>query len=105
MAALWATRSGIVTERFTHAVPNPRVRRDIALAVADGISPEQLAAEFGIGVSTVRTYAKEFEGVRRKVQALTEDDRQQIRDGVARGARRRYEREYGAEVVRQVIGE
>lgn len=90
---------------FTHAVANPAVRRDIAAAVRDGIPPEQLAETFGISVSTVRAYAKEWEGAARKAQALNDFEREAIRTGVARGARRRWERQYGAEVVRQVLGE
>ncbi|MGV7586346.1 helix-turn-helix domain-containing protein [Mycobacterium kansasii] len=92
-------------EPFTHAVPNPSVRSDIALAVADGIPPEQLAAEFGISVSTVRAYVKEWEGARRKVQALSGFEREAIIDGCRRGSRRRWERQYGARVVAQVVGE
>lgn len=90
---------------FTHAVPNPQTRRDIAAAVRDGVDPTQLAETFGISVSTVRAYAKEWEGAARKAQALTDFEREAIRTGVARGARRRWERQYGAEVVRQVLGE
>ncbi|SHP29254.1 Uncharacterised protein [Mycobacteroides abscessus subsp. abscessus] len=92
-------------ERFTHAVQNPGVRRDIALAVRDGIPVEQLAAEFSISPSTVRSYAAAWEGTQRKVQALNDFDREAIIDGCARGARRRWERTYGVEVVRQVLGE
>lgn len=90
---------------FTHRISSPSVRRDIALAVASGIDPEQLAAEFSISVSTVRAYAKEFEGVQRRSAALADWERQAIRAGVARGARKRWERQYGAEVVQQVLGE
>lgn len=97
--------AGMSREPFTHAVANPSVRSDIALAVADGIPPEQLAAEFDISVSTVRAYVKEFEGVQRRAAALTDWERQAIRAGVARGARARYEREYTARVVAHVLGE
>ncbi|WP_234798238.1 helix-turn-helix domain-containing protein [Mycobacteroides chelonae] len=90
---------------FTHAVANPQTRRDIAAAVADGIPPEQLAAEFNISVSTVLRYAAEWEGAVRKAQALTDFEREAILTGVARGARRRWERQYDAEVVRHVMGE
>ncbi|WP_071288531.1 helix-turn-helix domain-containing protein [Mycolicibacterium llatzerense] len=90
---------------FTHAVPNPGVRRDIALAVRDGIPVEQLAKEFGISVSTVRSYAKEWEGAQRRTAALTDDEVEMIRAGVRRGARKRYEREYTARVVAAVMGE
>ncbi|SHX67962.1 Uncharacterised protein [Mycobacteroides abscessus subsp. abscessus] len=114
---------------FQHAVANPDTRRDIALAVASGIAPEQLAAEFNISVSTVRAYAKEFEGTKRRAAefnisvstvrayakefegtkrraaALTDWERDAIRAGCRRGVRARYEREYTAAVVRQVMGE
>lgn len=90
---------------FTHAVANPAVRRDIAQAVASGTDPEQLAAEFSISVSTVRAYAKEWEGVQRRSAALTDFEREAIRDGCRRGSQRRWERQYGTEVVRQVLGE
>ncbi|SIF24317.1 helix-turn-helix domain-containing protein [Mycobacteroides abscessus] len=92
-------------QRFTYAVPNPQTRRGIALAVADGIDPGQLAEEFGISVSTVRAYAKQWEGTRRKVQALSDFEREAIRAGVASGSRKRWERQYGARVVEQVMGE
>lgn len=92
-------------ERFTHAVANPSVRRDIAAAVRDGIDPLQLAAEFNISVSTVHRYAAEWEGAQRKVQALSDFELDAIREGSRRGARRRWERQYGAEVVRQVMDE
>lgn len=90
---------------FTHAVSNPAVRRDIALAVASGTDPEQLAETFGISVSTVLRYAAEWEGAVRKVQALSDFEREAIIDGCRRGSRRRWERQYGAGVVRQVLGE
>lgn len=91
--------------RFTHAVTNPQTRHEIALAVRDGISPEQLAAGFQISESTVRAYVREWEGAQRKVQALTDFERQAIIEGCARGARRRWERELGADVVSELLGE
>ncbi|WP_018600991.1 helix-turn-helix domain-containing protein [Mycobacterium sp. 155] len=90
---------------FTHAVANPAVRRDIAAAVRSGIPVEQLAAEFNISVSTVRAYSREWEGAQRRVAALQPDEVTAIIDGCRRGARRRWERTYGVEVVRQVMGE
>lgn len=90
---------------FTHAVANPSVRRDIAAAVRDGIDPLQLAAEFNISVSTVHRYAAEWEGAQRKVRALTDFERDAIIDGCRDGARKRWERQYGAEVVRELLGE
>ncbi|MFV8172470.1 MULTISPECIES: helix-turn-helix domain-containing protein [Mycolicibacterium] len=90
---------------FQHAIQNSSIRRDITLAVHDGIPPDQLAEEFGISLSTVHRYAAEWDGADRKVRALNADQRQQIIDGCRRGARRRYEREYGARVVEQVMGE
>lgn len=92
-------------EPFQHAIPNASVRKDIALAVRDGIRPEQLAAEFGISVSTVRSYAAEWQGTQRKVAALQPDEREAIIAGVARGARKRYERQHGARVVAVILGE
>jgi hypothetical protein len=91
--------------RFTHAVSNPSTRKDIALAVRDGIPVEQLAAEFNIAISTVHRYAGEWEGAQRKVQRLSEFEREAIIDGCRRGARSRWVRTYGAEVVRQILGE
>ncbi|MUL84330.1 MULTISPECIES: transposase family protein [unclassified Mycolicibacterium] len=91
-------------EPFVHAVSNPSVRRDIAQSVRDGIDPEQLAAEFNIAPSTVHRYAAEWEGTQRRIAALQPDEVEAIRSGVARGARSRFERQYGAEVVRQVLG-
>jgi hypothetical protein len=90
---------------FVHAVANPSTRRDIALAVADGIPAEQLAATFDISVSTVHRYATEWEGAQRRTAALSGFERQAIIDGCRRGARKRYEREYTAAVVRHVLGE
>ncbi len=90
---------------FQYAVPNPETRREICLAVEGGISVEQLAAEFDVAESTIRAYHQEWTGTQRKVQALTDFEREAIRAGCQRGARRRWERQYGAEVVRQVLGE
>lgn len=90
---------------FQHAVPNPSVRKDIAQAVHAGIPAEQLAEEFNISESTVRSYAAEWQGAHRKVQLLTDWEREAIIEGCARGARRRWERTYSPEVVRQVLGE
>lgn len=92
-------------EPFTHAVANPAVRSDIAAAVASGTPVDQLAETFGISVSTVNRYAKEWEGARRKVKNLSGFEREAIIDGCRRGSRRRWERQYGAGVVRQVLGE
>lgn len=91
-------------DRFTHAVANPATRRDIVQAVRDGIPLEQLAAEFQISVSTVRAYAREFEGVQRKLLVLSDFEREAVIEGCRRGARRRWERTYGAEVVRELLG-
>ncbi|MBX8688094.1 helix-turn-helix domain-containing protein [Mycobacterium sp. 20091114027_K0903767] len=90
---------------FTHAVPNPSIRRDIAQAVRDGISVAQLAEEFQIAPSTVRAYAMDWQGAQHKVQVLTDWEREAIIEGCARGARPRWERTYSPEVVRQVLGE
>ncbi|OBA98294.1 hypothetical protein A5666_22915 [Mycolicibacterium fortuitum] len=90
--------------RFTHAVPNPSTRRDIAQAVQSGIPVEQLAEEFQIALSTVRAYAAEWQGAQRIVQVLTDWERAAIVEGCARGARRRWERTYSPEIVRQVLG-
>ncbi|WP_458317870.1 helix-turn-helix domain-containing protein [Mycolicibacterium brisbanense] len=92
-------------ERFTHAIQNPGVRRDIAQAVRDGTDPQQLAEEFNISVSTIRSYVREWEGAQQKAQQLNDFDRQAVIEGCRRGARRRWERQYGAEVVRQLLGE
>lgn len=90
---------------FTHAVPNPSIRRDIAQAVRDGIPVAQLAEEFQIAPSTVRAYAMDWQGAQRKVQVLTDWEREAIIEGCARGARRRWERTYSPEMVRLVLGE
>ncbi|MDO3110454.1 COG3415 family protein [Mycobacteroides abscessus] len=87
---------------FQYAVSDPQTRRDIALAVESGISPEQLAAEFDISETTVRAYAAEWAGTRRRVAVLTEDDKQQILDGVKRGAKARYVRQFGRGVVDEI---
>ncbi len=92
-------------EPFVHAVTNPAVRRDIALAVQSGISPEQLAEEFSISPSTVRAYAVEFENVERTIRRLDPWERESIVNACRRGARRRWERELGVETVRQLLGE
>ncbi|MGV0675686.1 helix-turn-helix domain-containing protein [Mycolicibacterium fortuitum] len=96
-----------MTERtpFQHAVANPSVRKDIAAAVRDGIPVEQLAEEFNISESTVRSYAAEWQGAHRKVQLLTDWEREAIIEGCARGARRRWERELGLEVICELLGE
>ncbi|OHU33601.1 hypothetical protein BKG79_22460 [Mycobacteroides chelonae] len=94
-----------IREPFQHAVQNASVRRDIAQAVRDGIPAEQLAAEFGISLSTVHRYASGWEGAQRKVRALSDFEIVAIRDGCRRGSRRRWERQYGREVVEQVLGE
>ncbi|MCP2622060.1 helix-turn-helix domain-containing protein [Mycolicibacterium smegmatis] len=90
---------------FQHAVANPTVRRDIAAAVRDGIPVEQLAEEFQIAPSTVRAYAAEWQGAQRKLQVLTDWEREAIIEGCARGARRRWERTYSPEVIRELLGE
>jgi predicted transcriptional regulator len=95
----------VTRPRFEHAIPNPSARRDIAHALHSGIPAEQLAEEFDISVSTVRSYAREWEGAQRRVVALQPHEVEAIRDGVRRGARARWERQYGAEVVAQVLGE
>ena len=90
---------------FTFAVQNPFTRRAIALAVRDGIPVEQLAAEFEISVSTVRSYAAEWEGAQRKIRALDSWERESIVNACRSGGRRRWERELGAEAVRALLGE
>ncbi|RIU41046.1 helix-turn-helix domain-containing protein [Mycobacteroides abscessus] len=96
-----------MTERtpFQFAIDNPAVRRDIALAVADGVSPEQLAEEFDISESTVRSYAAEWEGAQRTIRNLDPFERESIVFACARGGRRRWERELGVEVIRQLLDE
>ncbi len=96
-----------MTERtpFTHAISNPGVRRDIALAVRDGISPEQLAEEFDISVATVRRYCAEFEHMQRTIRQLDPFERESIIHACRRGGRRRWERELGAEAVWELLGE
>lgn len=93
-----------MTERFQHAIPDPSVRRDIALAVADGVPVEQLAAEFGISVSTVRAYAAEFQGAQRVLAIIDDHTRGAIIAGCRGGSRRRWERQYGTTVVRELLG-
>lgn len=90
---------------FQHAVANPSVRKDIAAAVRDGIPVEQLAEAFNISESTVRSYAAEWRGAHRKVQLLTDWEKSAIIEGCARGARRRWERTYSPEVIRELLGE
>ncbi|ORA27397.1 helix-turn-helix domain-containing protein [Mycobacterium aquaticum] len=92
-------------EPFQHAIANPAARRDIALAVQSGIPAEQLAEEFGISGSTVRAYAREFENVQRTIRRLDPWERESIVNACRRGARRRWERELGPEVVRELLGE
>lgn len=92
-------------EPFVHAVANPAVRRDIALAVTAGIDPQQLAEEFGISESTVRSYAKEFENVQRRIRQLDVWERESIVNACKGGGRKRWERELGVETVRQLLGE
>lgn len=92
-------------EPFTHAVANPAARRDIALAVRSGVPVEQLAAEFDISVSTVRSYAAEWEGAQRKIRQLDPWERESIIHACRRGGRRRWERELGVEAVRELLGE
>lgn len=91
--------------RFTYAVASPSTRRDIALAVRDGIPADQLAAEFDISESTVRSYAAEWEGVQRRIRALDPWEREGIIHACGRGGRRRWERELGVDVVRELLGE
>ncbi|MBF9519540.1 helix-turn-helix domain-containing protein [Mycobacteroides chelonae] len=91
--------------RFTHAVANPSVRRGIAAAVRDGIPAEQLAAEHGISVSTVRAYAAEWERAQRTIRNLDAWERESIVRACRHGGRRRWERELGAEIVRELLDE
>lgn len=92
-------------EPFVHAVANPAVRRDIALAVQSGISPEQLAEEFEISPATVRSYSREFENVQRRIRQLDPWERESIVLACRRGGRKRWERELGVETVRELLGE
>lgn len=92
-------------EPFTHAVTSPSVRKDIALAVRSGIPVEQLAEEFEISESTVRSYAKEFENVQRTIRRLDVWERESIVNACRRGGRKRWERELGMETVRELLGE
>ncbi|WP_286142069.1 helix-turn-helix domain-containing protein [Mycobacterium sp. D16Q16] len=93
------------SDRFTHAVPNPSVRRDIAAAVRDGIPVEQLAEEFDISVSTVRSYAAGWQEAQAKIRQLDLWERESIIHACARGGRKRWERELGPAVVRGLLGE
>ncbi|MGC5024425.1 transposase family protein [Tsukamurella sp. DT100] len=77
----------------------------MALAVRDGISPEQLAAEFGISVATVHRYVNEWEGAQRRIRSLDPWEREIIIHACRRGGRRRWERELGVDVVRELLGE
>lgn len=90
---------------FQHAVANPSVRRLIAEKLASGTDPLLLAEAYSISVSTVHRYAAEFEGARRKMLALSDFEREAIVDGCQRGSRRRWERQYGARVIAQLLGE
>jgi DNA-binding NarL/FixJ family response regulator len=87
---------------FQYAISDPQQRRDIAHAVESGIPVEQLAEEFDISEATVRAYHSEFAGTQRRVAVLTEDDKQQILAGVRRGARSRYVRQFGKNVVDEI---
>lgn len=90
---------------FQHAVADPATRRDIAVAVQSGIPADQLAAEFNIAPSTVRSYAKEWAGVQRTIRSLDHWERESITLACRRGGRKRWERELGAEVVRELLDE
>ncbi|MDO2981380.1 MULTISPECIES: hypothetical protein [Mycobacteriaceae] len=90
---------------FQHAVPNPSVRKDIALAVQSGIPVEQLAEEFNISESTVRSYAAEWQGAQRTIRELDVWERESIIHACRRGGRGRWERELGVEVIRELLGE
>ncbi|MBS4102851.1 helix-turn-helix domain-containing protein [Tsukamurella paurometabola] len=96
-----------MTERtpFTHAIANPATRRDIALAVADGIPVDQLADEFNIAPATARRYAEEWAGVQRTIRRLDPWERQSIVHACRRGGRRRWERELGVDVVHELLSE
>lgn len=96
-----------MTERtpFQHAIENPATRREIAAAVRDGIDPQQLAEEFRISLSTVRSYAAQFENVQRTIRRLDAWERESIVLACKRGGRRRWERELGVETVRELLGE
>lgn len=90
---------------FQHAVANPATRRDIALAVQSGIPVDQLAEEFSIAESTVRAYAAEWTGVQRTIRGLDVWERESIILACRRGGRRRWERQLGVEVVRELLSE
>jgi hypothetical protein len=90
---------------FTHAIANPAARRDIAHALHSGVSAETLAAEFGISAYTVRSYSREWQDAQRRVAALQPHEVEAIRDGCRRGARARWERQFGVAVVAALLGE
>lgn len=91
--------------RFTHAVQNAAVRRIIAEQLDAGADPAELAARYSISVSTTHRYAAEWRGTQRKVQRLSDFEREAIRESCRRGARKRWERTYGVRVVEAVMGE
>lgn len=94
-----------MTERFQHAIPNASIRRLIAEQLADGADPVEVAARYDISASTAQRYRSEFEGARRKALSLNDFEREAIIAGCRGGSRRRWERQYGSEVVRQLLGE
>lgn len=94
-----------MTERFQHAIPNASVRHLIAEQLTGGADPAEVAARYDISVTTAHRYRSEFEGARRKTPSLTDFEREAIVAGCRGGARKRWERQYGAEVVRQLLGE
>ncbi|MDM2401896.1 ECF-type sigma factor [Mycobacteroides abscessus] len=75
-------------EPLTFALARPSTRRDIALAVVSGISPDELAEEFSISSRTVRAYAAEWQGVHRKIRNLDVWERESIIQACRRGRRR-----------------
>ncbi|GAA4394368.1 helix-turn-helix domain-containing protein [Tsukamurella soli] len=88
------------------AVANAETRAQIAAEyAADPTAVDAIAARHGISVSTVRSYAEREASVARTVAALDAYERDVIWSGCARGARARWERTYGAEVVARVLGE
>lgn len=91
---------------FRHAVPDPDTRRAVARAVRDGGVPvEEAAKKFNISASTVMRYVDEFERTERAVREMNELEKAAVRAGCEHGARARWERRYGAAVVRAVLGE
>ncbi|CDP89231.1 MULTISPECIES: hypothetical protein [Mycolicibacterium] len=66
---------------------------------------EQLAEEFGISEPTVRAYAAEFANTQRIIRRLDVWERESIVLACRRGGRRRWERELGVDVVRELLGE